>query len=204
MIRRRVHIRETIATVLAEDIPAAETARRGIINARQELERYIASDPFFLLTLEPYPVMSGIVTVDRMAEAGLQAGVGPMAAVAGAIAWAGVEAMQESGSVFGVVENGGDIALVTDRELTVGVHAGPSPLSDRFTVFAKSPAVADAYATAICNRVTPEDTTVLQDLNPAEIQGVFIIIGEWSFSWGSVPPTVRAKDRQDLITGGMW
>ena len=37
---------------------------------------------------------------------------GPMAAVAGAIAWAGVEAMQEAGASFGVIDNGGDIAHV--------------------------------------------------------------------------------------------
>jgi ApbE superfamily uncharacterized protein (UPF0280 family) len=236
MIRRRVHIRETIATILADDDAMAETARGGIIKARQELEHYIATDPFFLSTLEPYPVRSGIVTVDRMADAGVRAGVGPMAAVAGAIAWAGVESMRESGSAFGVVDNGGDIALITDRELTIGIHAGTSPLSDRLafvipptqelrgictssatvgpslsfgwadavTVFAKNPALADAYATAICNRVTPEDTAVLGRLNPDEIQGVFVIIGDWSFSWGSVPSPVQAKDRHDLITGGMW
>jgi ApbE superfamily uncharacterized protein (UPF0280 family) len=131
MIRRRIHLRETIATVLADEESFVEAARQGIIRARQDLERYIASDPFFLTTLEPCPVRRGIVTVDRMAAAGERAGVGPMAAVAGAIAWAGVEAMQEAGSAFSVVDNGGDIALFTDRELTIGIHAGPSPLSDQ-------------------------------------------------------------------------
>ena len=67
-----------------------------------------------------------------MAEAGRRAGVGPMAAVAGAIAWSGVEAMAEAGARFGVIDNGGDIALVTDREIRIGIHAGGSPLSDRF------------------------------------------------------------------------
>ena len=47
-----------------------------------------------------------------------------MAAVAGAIAWAGVEAMMDAGAVFGVIDNGGDIALVSDRSIRVGVHAG--------------------------------------------------------------------------------
>jgi ApbE superfamily uncharacterized protein (UPF0280 family) len=236
MIRRRVHLRETIATILADGESTVEAARQGIISARQELEHYVATDPFFLLTLEPYPVRSGIVTVDRMAEAGVRAGVGPMAAVAGAIAWAGVEAMQEAGSAFGVVDNGGDIALVTDRELTVGIHAGGSLLSDRLgfvirpsaellgictssatvgpslsfgtadavTVSAKNPALADAYATAICNRITPEDTTVMEQLSRSEIQGVFVIIGDWTYRWGNIPVPVRAQDRHDLITGGMW
>jgi ApbE superfamily uncharacterized protein (UPF0280 family) len=231
-----MQIRETIATILADEEPAVEKAREGIIRARQELEHYVATDPFFLSTLEPYPVRTGILTVDSMAEAGLRAGVGPMAAVAGAIAWAGIEAMLEDGAGFGVVDNGGDIALFTDRELTIGIHAGTSPLSGRLgfsigpdqellgictssatvgpslsfgiadavTVFAQNPALADAWATAICNEVTRENTTVFDRLNPAEVRGVFVVIGDWSCRWGDIPPVVRTKERHDLITGGMW
>jgi ApbE superfamily uncharacterized protein (UPF0280 family) len=236
MIRRRLQIRETIATILADDEPAVEKAREGIIRARQELEHYVATDPFFVSTLEPYPVRTGILTVDRMAEAGVQAGVGPMAAVAGAIAWAGLEAMLEGGAAFGVIDNGGDIALYSDRELTIGIHAGTSPLSgslgfsiqpdtdilgvctssatvgpslsfgsaDAVTVFARNPALADAWATAICNEVTQENTSVLDRLDPAEVRGVFVVIGDWTCTWGDIPAVVRTKERKDLITGGMW
>jgi len=66
-----------------------------------------------------------------MADATRKAGVGPMAAVAGTIAWAGVEAMKEAGATFGVIDNGGDIALVSDRPVRVGVHAGSAALSNR-------------------------------------------------------------------------
>ena len=66
-----------------------------------------------------------------MADATRKAGVGPMAAVAGTIAWAGVEAMAEAGAAFGVIDNGGDIALIADRPVRVGVHAGSSALSNR-------------------------------------------------------------------------
>jgi ApbE superfamily uncharacterized protein (UPF0280 family) len=236
MIRRRIHIRETIATILADEEWVVKAARQGIIRARQELERYIANDPFFLATLDPYPVRTGIDTVDRMAEAGVRAGVGPMAAVAGAIAWAGVEAVHDAGSSFCVVDNGGDIALVTDRELTIGIHAGASALSDQLgfvirpgsgplgictssatvgpslsfgtadavTVFSPNPACADAYATAICNEVSPGDTTVIERLRSPELLGVFVIIGDWTFRWGAIPRPVRVRDRRDLITGGMW
>ena len=236
MIRRRLQIRETIATILADNEAATENAREGIIRARQELEHYVATDPFFVSTLEPYPVRTGILTVDRMAEAGVRAGVGPMAAVAGAIAWAGLEAMLKCGAGFGVIDNGGDIALFTDRELTIGIHAGASPLSDSVgftigpdpeilgictssatvgpslsfgradavTVFARNPALADAWATAICNEVTPENTSVLDLLDPGEVRGVFVVMGEWICRWGEVPPIVRTKERKDLITGGMW
>ena len=64
-----------------------------MIGARQELERYISRDPFFKTTFEPYVPDSSDLTVTRMAKATAHAGVGPMAAVAGTIALAGVEAM---------------------------------------------------------------------------------------------------------------
>ena len=110
MIRHRFHLRETIATILADEERHVKAAREGMIRARQDLEHYISGDPFFLTTFEPYRIDSGIPVVDRMSDASVPAGVGPMAAVAGAIAWAGVEAMEEEGASFGVVDNGGDIA----------------------------------------------------------------------------------------------
>jgi len=132
MIREHFQFRETIATILADDPSHIAAAREGLISARQELERYIAGDPFFAITYDPYTPEDGGEVVRRMADAARRAGVGPMAAVAGAIAWSGLEAMVMAGAAFGVIDNGGDIALITDRELRVGVHAGASPLSDRF------------------------------------------------------------------------
>ena len=79
------------------------------------LEAHIARDPFFLSTFDPYTPDSNEQIILRMAHATRKAGVGPMAAVAGAIAWAGVEAMVDAGAVFGVIDNGGDIALLSDR-----------------------------------------------------------------------------------------
>ena len=50
------------------------------------LERYIEKDPFFLQTHEPYEVAPGAPPiVHDMVCAGNKAGVGPMAAVAGAL-----------------------------------------------------------------------------------------------------------------------
>jgi len=71
VIRRRFQFRETIATVLAEQEEHVEAARRGLMRSRQELERYIAGDPFFAMTFEPYAVETGSVTVDRMSAAGM-------------------------------------------------------------------------------------------------------------------------------------
>ena len=130
MIREHFEFRETIATILADDPAHVAAAREGMMDARQELERYIARDPFFAITYDPYTPDGGGKVVSRMADAAGKAGVGPMAAVAGTIAWSGLEAMLVAGARFGVIDNGGDIALATDREIRVGLHAGASPLSD--------------------------------------------------------------------------
>ena len=131
MIRVPFHFRETFATILADDPAHAAAAKSGILAARQDLEAYIACDPFFAATFDPYEPDSDVLIIRRMADATQKAGVGPMAAVAGAIAWAGIEAMQDAGARFGVIDNGGDIALVSDRAVRVGVHAGNAPLSNR-------------------------------------------------------------------------
>jgi ApbE superfamily uncharacterized protein (UPF0280 family) len=68
-----------------------------------------------------------------MLLAGRQLSVGPMAAVAGAIAESvGTSLQAISRNV--VVENGGDLYLASERETTVGVFAGRSPLSMRLGV----------------------------------------------------------------------
>ena len=102
-----------------------------MIAARQVLEGYIARDPFFASTFFPYEPDTDEPLILHMAEASAEAGVGPMAAVAGAVAAAGIEAMVGAGAAFGVIDNGGDIALVSDRPVRVGVHAGTAPLSDK-------------------------------------------------------------------------
>jgi ApbE superfamily uncharacterized protein (UPF0280 family) len=234
MIREHFQYRETIATILAEEAVHVAAAREGLRGARREVERCIAGDPFFAITYSPYrPAFRGRV-VDRMADAAAEAGVGPMAAVAGAIAWSGAEAMQEAGAAFGVIDNGGDIALFSDREVTVGVHAGGAPLSNRIafsvpptggilgictssatvghsvslgiadavTVLCPDVAVADAWATALCNTVTPYDDGAFGPLEGTRVQGVLVIIGDRVAMWGTLPPLVGATVDPDLITRG--
>jgi uncharacterized protein len=131
MIRERFQFRETFAVILADDPAHVAAAKAGMMDARQVLEAYIVRDPFFAATFDPYEPDSDEIVITRMADATRKAGVGPMAAVAGTIAWAGIEAMQEAGASFGVIDNGGDIALIANRAVRVGVHAGAAALSNR-------------------------------------------------------------------------
>ena len=129
MIREPFRFRETFAAILAETPAHAAAAKEGMIAARQVLEGYIARDPFFASTFSPYEPDTDEPLIRHMARRCNCPGVGPMATVAGAIAAAGIDAMIGAGARFGVIDNGGDIALVSDREVRVGVHAGTAPLS---------------------------------------------------------------------------
>jgi len=234
MIRVPFRFRETIATILADDPAHVAAAKAGILAARQELEAYIARDPFFATTFDTYTPDSDVPVIVRMAGATRKAGVGPMAAVAGAIAWAGVEAMQEAGASFGVIDNGGDIALLADRPVRVGVHAGTASLSNRIaflvpaqeqvlgictssatvgpsisfgiadavTIFSHDVALADAWATAVCNEIRPGDRSVLDRIDPSEVHGVVAIMGDLMVEWGELPPIVPAVVDEQLISAG--
>lgn len=234
MIREGFRFRETIATILADDGAHITAAREGMIAARQVLEAYIALDPFFKATYSPYTADSDEKIIMRMCAATRKAGVGPMAAVAGAIAWAGLEAMKEAGAVFGVIDNGGDIALIADRPVTVGVHAGDAALSNRIafivppqetilgictssatvgpsisfgvadavTIFSHDVTLADAWATAVCNEIRPDDQSVLKRIDPNEVVGLFAILGRKSISWGNLPDLVPAIVDEQLISAG--
>ena len=130
MERRLIHNKETIATILAEEafIPAAE---REIARQRGYLEDYIRRDSRFRETLAPHDVPADAPLIaQRMAAAAMRMGVGPMAAVAGAIAASALEAMLAAGADHAVVDNGGDIALAAARPVTIGIYAGPSPIKD--------------------------------------------------------------------------
>jgi len=115
-----------------------ETARELILEHRGYLEAYIRQHPGFLHTLEPWPLTGPAPDIVRdMAAAGTTAGVGPMAAVAGAIAeQVGRGLLLQSADV--IVENGGDIFLKTTQAATVALFAGSSPLSLRVGVRAVS------------------------------------------------------------------
>jgi ApbE superfamily uncharacterized protein (UPF0280 family) len=105
---------------------------RVLLKHRAALEEYIERHPEFLTALAPLAVGQDAPFIVRdMAEAAEKAGVGPMAAVAGAIAeHVGKELLPFSREV--IVENGGDIFLKTRKTRSIGIFAGDSsPFSGR-------------------------------------------------------------------------
>jgi len=123
-----VMVKETDLLIRAQKDLSKE-ARESVLRYRHQLEAYIRLHPMFRTSLVPLEEDEFAPEIARtMIQASREAGVGPMAAVAGAVAEAvGRDLLQLSDEV--IVENGGDIYLSTSKERTIGLYAGRSPLS---------------------------------------------------------------------------
>lgn len=101
-----------------------EEAKKAILKYRIPLEGYIQTNPEFLTSLEPLPLDGSMpYIVKLMVSASAKAGVGPMAAVAGAMArLVGEELLKHSPDV--IVENGGDIFIKTSSPRVIGIYTG--------------------------------------------------------------------------------
>ena len=109
-------------------------ARSLVIDQRNIIEAYIKKHPSFATSLKPLPVADDAPAIIKdMADAASKASVGPMAAVAGAIAEAvGKGLLAHSSEV--IVENGGDIYLKSLKPRVVSIYAGISPLSGKIGI----------------------------------------------------------------------
>jgi uncharacterized protein len=126
----RVAVKETDLMVMAQRDLSAEV-RALIIQERQQLEAYIQQRPEFLTTLTPWPPDPYAPPLVReMIAAAVPAEVGPMAAVAGAIAARVGRALTTFTDEI-IVENGGDIYMRLQSPATVSLYAGSSPLSHK-------------------------------------------------------------------------
>ncbi|RJP85676.1 MAG: UPF0280 family protein [Desulfobacteraceae bacterium] len=219
LISFQTTVKETDLWICAERLLADE-AKEVVLTVRGYLESYIKVYPQFLRTLVPWRIAGPApLIVKEMSEAGTLAGVGPMAAVAGALAEAvGRGLMAYSDEV--IVENGGDIFVKLNRPFTCAVAAGKSPLSMRFgmrldstqapisvctssatvghslsfgkadavCVVSSSCAVADAAATAICNRVGSENE-IQQAINAGKlidgVSAIVVIVKDKVGLWGN-------------------
>jgi uncharacterized protein len=112
---------------------------RGFIEGRvlfyrNQLEEYIRTRPVFRDSLTPiaHDVFAPMVA-RQMIEASSVLGVGPMATIAGAVAeYVGNDISPLSDEY--VIENGGDISLLTRRERVVLIYANDSPFSGRIGI----------------------------------------------------------------------
>lgn len=133
LIAYEVRVKET-DLLIQTDKELEREARELVYEVREQIESYIDRNPIFLHTLAPMeedPYAPGVVR--DMISATKRVGVGPMAAVAGAVAeYVGRALLKQCKEV--IIENGGDIFAKTDQPLRIGIFAGRSPLSNKLAL----------------------------------------------------------------------
>lgn len=127
-----ITVQETDLHILA-DQEVSSAAHDLIVTCRGQIESYITKHRQFAHSLRPLPLDNlAPAIIQSMLEAARAAGVGPMAAVAGAIAEFVGQGLLRAGLTREVmVENGGDIFLLRRQECLSAIYAGESPLSNR-------------------------------------------------------------------------
>jgi ApbE superfamily uncharacterized protein (UPF0280 family) len=231
-MKEKFQLKQTVVTIIADARVHIETAKEAIRTHRRDLERFISLNPFFRFALEPLDEYVGTPPeiARRMLVASSAANVGPMAAVAGVIADLAVEAMVDAGARYAIVDNGGDVALSTDREVTVGIYAGesafrdvafmirPTPFlgvctssatvgpsisfgtADVACVVAEKACVADAAASALGNLSTDPEAAFDAIKEINGVRGALLIVHDKLATWGALPALVHASFNGARIT----
>lgn len=111
-----------------------DEAHRSVLKHRGVIEKYLRKNPSFLSSLQPLFISRDAPSLIRkMSRAAEKAGVGPMAAVAGAVAeFVGKDLLRHTAEV--IVENGGDIFLKIIEKRHIGIYAGDSPLTAKIAL----------------------------------------------------------------------
>ena len=201
-MRTFFRVKETCATIVCDE-SLLRTAQEAIFEARAVIESKVEEDPFFGITYDPMPPdSSDHPLIQRMCQASVIAGVGPMAGVAGAVAEFAVGRLVDAGAEEAVVENGGDIAIYSPKGRPVGIFAdhpvfrdlafdvtadkvlgicsssrkiGPSVSlgeSNISTVVSDNVVLADCCATALGNMVTGEENLAESCERIGSLEGV--------------------------------
>jgi ApbE superfamily uncharacterized protein (UPF0280 family) len=113
------------------------TTLKILKNYRKQIEEYIEKDPHFASALTPYKLLKDAPLIARkMQAAGKACGVGPMAAVAGAISqFLGKDLLKLTDEV--IIENGGDIFIKTKKTRRVAIFSGDTAWKDKLILIIK-------------------------------------------------------------------
>jgi ApbE superfamily uncharacterized protein (UPF0280 family) len=231
-MKEKFQLKQTVVTIIADASEHIASAKQAIRVNRRSLEHFIELNPFFRFALEPVEDYIGDPPdiVRRMLDASSAAKVGPMAAVAGVIADLAVEAMVDAGASYAIIDNGGDIALTSDRDVIVGIYGGVYPFEDvgfkieptRFLgvctssatvgpsisfgpadvacVIAETACLADAAASVLGNLSDDPKAAFGAIKDISGVVGALLIVGDQLATWGRLPTLVRTSVDAACIT----
>jgi len=126
-------VKETLLSIHAQR-DLERKALKAVLKCRADIEEYMSKYPEFLISFHPLPVQENTPEIVReMLSAAREAAVGPMAAVAGAIAeYVGRELLAFSSEI--IVGNGGDIFIASKKRRNIKIYAGNSPLTGKIAL----------------------------------------------------------------------
>ncbi|MBU1998898.1 MAG: UPF0280 family protein [Candidatus Omnitrophota bacterium] len=135
LVKTRICVRQTDLEILTDRPIDKKNLSRRLMLYRSDIENYITRDEKFLTSLRPLSVEANApLIVKEMARQAKIAGVGPMAAVAGAIAGFLGRDIFRMGCKDVIIENGGDIYLRATKPRYVNIYAGNSKLSGKIAL----------------------------------------------------------------------
>ena len=119
-----------------------------LVDLRRAMDAYLLMDPQYKAALQPYDAgMEAPDILKEMSRVSHKTGIGPMSAVAGAVALKVAEFLKSKYGVKEViVENGGDIYADATADMDIAVFAGQSPLSEKVGLHIP----ASAFPCGIC------------------------------------------------------
>ena len=108
-------------------------AERFVRDLRTDMDRWIGLHPDYAQALTPFQASGDAPGIFKeMSRAAQTSGIGPMSAVAGAVALkVGENLKKRFGIKEVIVENGGDIYADLCQDMDISVFAGSSPLSEK-------------------------------------------------------------------------
>jgi len=127
--------KESDITIISESKKAISRAKKELFNQRELLEEYIANHKKFLTSFAPVEARSDHEIIKLMSNASYHCNVGPMAAVAGALADLMLKVMKQKDNSFSnpakvaLVENGGEIGIDSEQSMRIALYAGYNELN---------------------------------------------------------------------------
>lgn len=199
MYTRSWSFKETSLVIKCDDERAIDAAIDASLRARREIERFIILCPEFRWSLEPLRLRGEYPRViELMLRAAEIADVGPFAAVAGSISQIAAEAAYEAGAKNVLVENGGDIAIIGDREFRVGIYAGEAGTSGKIGFLVRK----EELPIGICT----SSGTVGHSMSLGQANAVVAVADEASIADAaatSIANAVRGADIESSIERGL-
>lgn len=122
-IKKHIVVKESDVTIISEEDRFIQIAIDTLINGRKEIESFIKKHPEFSSSFTPLVFHDVPEIINKMLMAAEIANVGPMAAVAGALADCMADNMSKMGAKISVVEDGGEISIRSDENIYIALYS---------------------------------------------------------------------------------